>query len=357
MMNARLWMGALGVVATALGMGYRLLSGEEVASASLVSSARHEVEAAVVEPLFVAPGVTEPRSKTIDITSVIPGRIRSIQVRAGDVVHKGELLAELENELQVANVALARAKLDRVVAGLRRLENGDRKQERDTIRAQLEEAEAVHELAKFEAARIEETRLKGSATDREVARAANALTMAESRHVIAQRSWELSCAGARWEDIVEAKAAVSEAEAKLESAKTLLEKTMIRSPIDAKVIYRYLEPGETVPSYRSTPILALGDCTRIHVRVDVDEADIGRVWINQRVYATVPAFGDRKFHGSVVHIEPTLGRKNFRTFDPAERFDTKILEVVVRLDDGLELPIELQTAVWFLEDSRSKRGK
>ncbi len=357
MMNARLWMGALGVVATALGMGYRLLSGADVVDESLVSHVRHVDEADVVEPLFVAPGVTEPRSKTIDITSVIPGRIRSIHVRAGDVVRKGELLAELEDELQVANVALARARLDRAVAGLRRLENGDRKQERDTIRAQLEEAEAVLELAEFEAARIEETRQKGSATDREVARAANALTMAESRHVIAQQNWELSCAGARWEDIVEAKAVVNEAEAKLESAKTLLDKTTIRSPIDGKVIYRYLEPGETVPSFQSTPILALGDCTSIHVRVDVDEADIARVWVNQRVYATVPAFGDRKFHGSVVHVEPTLGRKNFRTYDPAERFDTKILEVVVRLDDGLALPIELQTAVWFLKDSTSGRVK
>ncbi len=357
MMNLRLWMGALGVVATALGMGYRMWTGEDVADELLVNPVRHEVEADIVEPLFVAPGVTEPRSKTIDITSVIPGRIRSIHVRAGDVVRKGELLAELENELQVANVALARAKLDRVVAGLRRLENGDRKQERDTIQAQLQEAEAVHELAKFEAARIEETRLKGSATDREVARAANALTLADSRHVVAQQSWELSCAGARWEDIVEAKAAVNEAEAKLESAKTLLEKTTIRSPIDGKVIYRYLEPGETVPNYRSKPILALGDCTSIHVRVDVDETDIGRVWIKQRVYATVPAFGDRQFRGAVVHVEPTLGRKNFRTFDPAERFDTKILEVVVRLDDGLALPIELQTVVWFLDDSIGRRGK
>lgn len=357
MMNARLWMGALGTVATALGIGYRLWAGEEVTSLSLASPAPHVVEADFVEPLFVAPGVTEPRSKTIDITTVIPGRIRSIQVRAGDMVRKGEVLVELENELQVANVALARAKLDRAVAGLRRLENGDRKQERDTIRAQLQEAEAVHQLAEFEAARIEEMSRKGSASDREVARAANALTLAESRHVIAQQNWELSCAGARWEDIVEAKAVVSEAEAKLESAKTLLEKTTIRSPIDGKVVYRYLEPGETVPSHRSTPILGLGDCTSIHVRVDVDEADIARVWINQRAYATVPAFGDRQFHGSVVHIEPTLGRKNFRTFDPTERFDTKILEVVVRLDDGLELPIELQTAVWFLEDSGGRRGK
>ena len=75
------------------------------------------------------------------------------------------------------------------------------------------------------------------------------------------------------------------------------------------------------------------------------------------MYATVPAFGDRQFHGSVVHVEPTLGRKNFRTLDPTERIDTKILEVVVRLDDGLALPIELQAAVRFLEDSGSRRGK
>ena len=72
--------------------------------------------------------------------------------------------------------------------------------------------------------------------------------------------------------------------------------------------------------------------------------------LGQRIFATAPAFETERFYGKVVHIEQTLGRKNFRTFQPTEKTDTKILEVVIALEDGRELPLDLQMTVWFLDD-------
>jgi hypothetical protein len=49
------------------------------------------------------------------------------------------------------------------------------------------------------------------------------------------------------------------------------------------------------------------------------------------------AFGDRTFVGTVVKVGEALGGKKVRTEDPAERIDTKVLEVLVDLEqiDGL----------------------
>jgi HlyD family secretion protein len=85
--------------------------------------------------------------------------------------------------------------------------------------------------------------------------------------------------------------------------------------------------------------------------VDVDEMDIASVRVGQRVFATAPAFGNQRFYGRVTHIEPTLGRKNFRTNRPTERVDSKILEAVVALDSGETVPLELQMVVWFRDAS------
>jgi HlyD family secretion protein len=307
----------------------------------MVSEPREQVVA-------VAPGLTEPRSRTIQITSEQPGKLRAIVVRAGDKVAAGQVLAELDNDAQKIAVQAAEAEFDRVSSELQRLENGERPEDRAIAQASFEEAEATLRLAEFESDRVERMEKTNSASDREIAQYRNSLAMAQARRDAARNRLNLSEAGARAEDLVRARAVVREAEARLAGARLVLEKTSIRSPIDGVIIYRYLEPGEAVVTDVATPILSVGDCSTLHVRVDVDEADINHVWVGQRVFATARAFGDEQFSGKVIHVEPTLGSKNFRTQQPTERIDTRIREVVVRLDNAGNLPVELQMTVSFL---------
>jgi HlyD family secretion protein len=304
--------------------------------------------------LFVAPGLTEPRSKVIQLVSELPGTLRAVHVQAGDRVCKGQLLAELHDEMQQAGAGLAQASLDRAKAGLRRLRNGDRPQEAAAVRARLDEAEAQLQLAEHEARRAEQLREQSVATEWELVQARSNLALARARRDFAQSRDELSRAGAREEDLARAEAVVREAEAKLATARAARQKTQLRSPIDGVVIYRYREVGEAVHPDMPSPVLTVGDCDVLHVRVDVDEADIGYVTVGQRVYATAAAFDDRRISGEVVHIEPTQGRKNFRTQHPTERLDTKIQEIVVRLDENDGLPLGLQMAVWFLDGSAAE---
>jgi hypothetical protein len=67
--------------------------------------------------------------------------------------------------------------------------------------------------------------------------------------------------------------------------------------------------------------------------MDVDERDIDKVKLGSTAYVVVDAFPGKRFPGKVAEIGRRMGRKNVRTDEPTERLDTKILEVVVDLDE------------------------
>src|SRR5207237_6120641 len=143
-------------------------------------------------------------------------------------------------------------------------------------------------------------------------------------------------------------AEVALARAALDEARAVLEKTYVRSPIDGVVFRRFRKAGESVSTQFDAPIVTLADRSRVRVRVDVDEGDVAHLRVGQPAYVTADAFGDRRFAGRIVRVGQMLGRKNVRTDEPTERVDTKILETLVELDDGRELPLGLRVQAFIL---------
>ncbi len=128
----------------------------------------------------------------------------------------------------------------------------------------------------------------------------------------------------------------------LDEARDLLEKSFLRSPIRGTIVKKHRNVGEIVSPTPDMPILVVADLSSKRVRVDVDEADVGRIRVGQTAYITADAFGDRRFAGRVAWVGLSLGRKNLRTEKPTEKLDTKVLEVLLDLEDGRELPLNLR---------------
>ncbi len=112
---------------------------------------------------------------------------------------------------------------------------------------------------------------------------------------------------------------------------------------------KFRRAGESVSTQFDAPIVTLADRSTVRVRVDVDEADVAHVRVGQRAYVTADAFGSRRFDGRVVRVGQMLGKKNVRTDEPTERVDTKILETLVELDDGKELPLGLRVQTYVIK--------
>src|SRR5690606_8372705 len=132
-------------------------------------------------------------------------------------------------------------------------------------------------------------------TDRELARPkalAAAQAVSARDHDIALAAYERALASLR-----SANADIEVAEADLELNETNLAKASIRSPINGVVLTRAVDPGQTVASSFQAPVLfsIAEDLKQMELRVDVDEADVGKVHIGQNASFGVDAFPDRKF--------------------------------------------------------------
>jgi HlyD family secretion protein len=290
----------------------------------------------------VAAGVVEPVSEEIKIGSEIDGKLKQVLVKEGSRVTRGQVIAILENGDAAARVELAKAGLAEREAALARLLNGSRVEERREARAGIREAEAVLETARAERARREMLLEKGAISRTEFDIVDREYRVAQARLEAARERSAFVAADARDDERMRAEAEIRSAKARIREAEALLEKTYIRSPIAGVVLRRYLQSGESVSTNANTPIVALGDTSRLRVRADVDETDVARIALNQPAYVRADAYGEQRFRGRIVEIGQTLGRKNVRTDAPTERVDTKILETLIDLDPGQTLPVGLR---------------
>jgi HlyD family secretion protein len=305
-------------------------------------------EAAVADLPEVAagPGLVEPLSEEIRVSAQTGGRLAAVLVDEGDRVKAGQVLAVIENADFVARVASARAELALKQAELRRIINGARPQERLEAAAAVDEADAVMQNAKGEQQRRHDLLRDGVVSRAEADDADRAARVAQARFDAARHRAALIEADAREEDRARAESDVSLARARLEEAQALHEKTFIRAPIDGLVLRRHRKAGESVSTLYDSPVATLADDDIRRVRVDVDETDVAWVAVGQHAYVIADAFGNRRFPGRVIRVGQLLGRKNVRTDEPSERVDTKVLETLIELEGGRELPLGLRVQAY-----------
>jgi multidrug resistance efflux pump len=294
-----------------------------------------------------SPGRVEPRSEEIHVGAELTGKVRSLLVGERQQVAKGDVLVALENAEYGARLASARAVVAEKEAALQRVVTGARDQERLEAAAATDEARTVLENKKTEWTRRKGLYEGGVIAREEFERSEHEFFAADARHRAAVQRQALLVDPARPEDVSRARADLDMALSAVAEAESVLAKTLIRSPIAGVVLRTHVREGETVAPSPELPLVTVADMSSLRVRAEVDEADIGRVYARQRSWVTAPAYGDNRFSGNVVSIAPILGRKKLTRDDPTERIDTKVLEVLVELDAGQQLPIGLRVDTFF----------
>jgi len=295
-------------------------------------------------PVVVGPGRVEPASEEIKVSAEIDGRLREVAVDEGSRVRQGDVIAAIENGDYRARVSLAEAEVASREAELQRVIAGARAEERREAAAAVREAEATLAHDRAELSRYQALYADRLTAREQVETRQTAANEAEAHLEAARQHLALVEATARTEDRDRAQAQVQLARARLAEAQSLLEKTTIHAPISGLVLRRYLRTGETVQP--GTAIVTMGDVSRLRVRMELDERDVARVHAGQTAWCTADAYGDRRFDGRIVRVGQILGRKNVHTDDPAERTDTKVLEVLVELAAGVPLPPGLRVDVY-----------
>jgi multidrug resistance efflux pump len=304
-------------------------------------------------------GIIEPETENISIGAPLSGVVLEVYVpveMVGKVVKKGEPLFLVDTRALKAQLEYARANLAAATAQLDKLKRQPRKEEVPPLEAAAAAAEANLRVQEDNVKRYTELRPQNAVAERDYEQSVLLAQQARKQWHQAKANLDLLKAGAWQPDINIADANKKVAEAQVRQIQTDLERSLVRAPVDGKVLQVNVRPGEYVGTPPSQALVVLGSVAKVHVRVDVDEHDIPRAY---RIFKKgVPAFasprGDpsHKVALDFVRVEPYVIPKKSLTGDNTERVDTRVLQVIYRIEgDDAGLFVGMQVDVFLNGDA------
>ncbi len=281
----------------------------------------------------VATGRIQPISK-VETKSKANGIVKELKVEVGDRVREGQVLVELDKDNLEASLREARAALTGAEANLK------------AAQAELEKNRVEAEgpdvpFAKRNVDRANKLFQDKLVSPQSLDDANNALERALNLQRAAQT--QLTVATAR---VAQARAAVAQAKAAEERAAEELANATIRSPINGIVLARPVELGSPVSSIlnlgaNATLVVVLGDISKVYVKGNVDEADIGSVRLGQPAHIKVETFRDRQFEGKVTQISPMgVDKDNVISFEVEVSIDNSTGELLANMTANAEIVLE-----------------
>jgi HlyD family secretion protein len=126
-----------------------------------------------------------------------------------------------------------------------------------------------------------------------------------------------------------------------------LEKLIIRAPIAGTVLQVNVKVGEVAAPAASQPLILLGDLSRLRVRAELDEHDVGKVAIGGAVVIRAYAFRNREFAGKVATIAPTVRPGRISSPESGHLTDFNVNEVLIDLEDPGPLLVGMKVDAYF----------
>jgi HlyD family secretion protein len=224
-----------------------------------------EVQRGDLVVIVTATGTLQPTNE-VDVGSELSGIIESVEVDYNDRVNVGEILARLDTSKLEAQLAQSKAALE-------------------SAKAKVLQAQAT----------VKETRTKLTQLQK-VWELSDKKVPSQSELDAAEAAFERAKA-----DQASATAEVTQARATLEAYETDFSKAVIRSPINGIVLTRSVEPGQTVAASFQAPVLftLAEDLTQMELHLDVDEADVSQVKVEQEATFSVDAYPNRAFQARI----------------------------------------------------------
>ena len=314
-----------------------------------------------------AVGLVEANSENIDLSCAVSGMVTGVYVRAGDHVQQGQKLFSLDDRDLQADLGVKGAALEAARARLAKLEGEPRAEDVPPAEARVNEAQANLADAEVQMRLIESVTDRRAVREEDVQRRRLAYKAAQARLVEAQTQLSLLKAGAWAPDVTIAKSEVAQAEAQLKSVETNIERLTTRSPIAGVILQNKVRLGQYAQcGPLSEPLMVLGSVTPLHVRADVDEHDGWRVREGAPAVASPRGNGSLRIPLEFVRFEPYVIPKKSLTGDSTERVDTRVLQVIYRVNDqnaplhvGQQMDVYIQAPVapsTFRQHSSSAAG-
>lgn len=274
-----------------------------------------------------ASGKIQPEVE-VKISSDVSGEIIELNIKEGDLVKKGDILAKINPDIYESNLQRMNASLNSTKANF---ENS--KARLIQVKASFINAEQNFNRQKklFDQGAISQAEFETAKTQYETAKAdveATEQTVKASEY------------------------SIKSSEASLKEAADNLKRTTIFSPVDGKVIKLNVEKGERVvgtTQMTGTEMMVIASSNEMEVNVAVNENDIIRVHLNDTTLIEVDAYLNRKFKGIVTEIAHSANTTGVSA-DQVTNFNVKIRILQDSYKDldnpfrrGMSATVEIQT--------------
>jgi HlyD family secretion protein len=281
----------------------RLASGSTIDPNKLAKVTRGDVARSVV-----ATGKIQPITK-VEVKSKASGIVEKLFVDINNTVHKGQQLAQLDQQEILAEVEAQKAQLAAAEANVATYEANI---EQDKVNA------AAPDLPMYKATLDRNLEMQKQGI---VSRQALDDTNKDYLAALTRRDSAKAQIGVDTAKLKQARAQVMQSKASLNQFEEQLGYTTIVAPMDGVILSRDVEIGDAVSSIlvlgsTATLVMTEGDINEVYVQGKVDEADIAHVYMGQPARIKVESFRDRVFNGKVTKISPMgVEKDNVTTFE------------------------------------------
>jgi HlyD family secretion protein len=241
------------------------------------------------------------------VRSPIKGVLAEILVDEGTPIHKGDVLARLDDRDLQADRRKATAEVERLEADLDRLHHGARPEEISQLRSVLGARQTAVVYARKEALRREQMATEGVGSKQQAEEASSDLQVKQNAAAEAAAALRLLEAGTRPEEVAAHKAALKRAQAELEYLdQKLSDMVVIRAPIDGVVLTPKFRERIRESVEAGGLVCEIANTSTMHAEIYVSEREADTVAVGMPVVVKVESYPLHPFSGKVDFIAPAV---------------------------------------------------
>ena len=340
--------GILAILAVGAGLTYWIWGREKAPTSQVIKG---KIDRGNVRISVTATGTLEA-VHTVQVGSQISGQVSALHADYNSKVKKGQLLAEIDPRTLKSQLLSEEASAAQVNARMQSTQADLINQQANLVQVQanLKVAQVADDNNKVLYDRAKQLMAKGliAQADLDVAKTnaeSSAAKVEQAKAAVLQAEAQIKSKQASIEEV---KSQIAGAKAQLDRAQINLDLTKIYSPVDGVVISRSVDLGQTVAASLSAPVLFLiaEDLTRMQVKANIDEADIGKITPEVRASFTVDAYPNDVFIGHIdeVRLEPSTVQ-NVVTYGVIIGVDNAQLKLKPGMTTNLTLVVDEHTNV------------
>ena len=234
----------------------------------------------------------------------VSGYLERIDVRIGDSVRQGQVVARIDRSDFSQKVKEVEAKVAQARAQLAEVEAGTRTEELRQAEESVRQAQSRFDTAKLQKERMDALYQRQIVSRRDFDNAENDFRVTEAQLEGSQQHLKLLREGARQEVKLASQAKLKEMEAVLAQEEIRLENTVITAPFQGEIMRKYVDAGALVSP--STALVHLVHTNTLKIVANILERDIPLLKPGMTARIRVEAYPDKEFEGKVSRINTGL---------------------------------------------------